>query len=471
MDFEKIYNDNQFQSSVVPQGFALIFLGKDQNGNIVQKFKNSKGQFGVIAGSGISQDTVTGYIINNDDGTVYFQQVTNTENGFENIGEPKAIQSVFIPETGVDEPKYQTSSQASCDFYRCASIAQGEQYYEVSHASQWPDCNGKYYLTDLVCTEDKTSPVWKHESNDLYLYGIYDMNVYLSSNYDANGNFYRANYSGGTFPESGWEDVDATEYDLQVSLKTSAPTEKTWDGYKAVKIEGFYTFEDTLTTGLSYGIITPLVDSIYNSDATVRVSSLLTAFPETGITFFNELSSADGWRFSGAEIVQDDNRSVFQTSGGRNYAVWEENPGVPLKSSPRTMSFWYKRTANNGGWCGIGYGTSGGNSRFTASFKSDYPGVTLWADDYFQSSVGLIPNNTWQHYVYTYDGKDVVTLYVDTKKVWEWSTGTTNTSWQYIHVGDPWENYANTGRFADLYTYDRILESYEIAQLYNHRTV
>jgi hypothetical protein len=319
-------------------------------------------------------DIVTGYIINNDDGSVYFQRVKEVDGEIANDGDPVLISGANIPETGVDEPEYVCDSPATagCEFYKCAS-------------------------------------------------------------------------------------VDTAN--------------KTWDGYKAVKVDGVYSFEETLTTGLSYDIITPLIDSIYNSDASAKIASLLTLFPETGLTFSNALSSADGWRFAGAEIVQDDTRPVFQTSGGSTYAVWEENPGVPLQSSPRTMSFWYKRTAYNGGWCGIGYGTSGGNRRFTASFRDNYPGVTLWADDYFQSSVGLIPENTWHHYVYTYDGNDIVTLYVDTEKAWEWRTGTTGTSWQYIHVGDPWESYANIGRFADLNIYDRVLESYEIAQLYNYRTV
>ena len=361
---------------------------------------------------------------------------------------------------------------SSMEFYQCADVTQGAQHYEVSGATAFPDCNGNYYLTDIISPIDGVSPVWKHETKEMYLFGAYEI-AQITPDYTGNsGNLYHAyGYTGGTFPASGWEDVDSTDYGLKVSLKISEPTEKIWSGYKTVKVDGFYTFEETLTTGLSYDLMTPSIGNIYNSDASAKIASLLTAFPETGLTFSNELSSADGWRFSGAEIVQDDNRPVFQTSGGTTYAVWEEDPGVPLQSSPRTMSFWYKRTADNTGWCGIGYGTSGGDSRFTASFRDNYPGVTLWADDYFQSSVGLIPENTWHHYVYTYDGKDVVTLYVDTEKVWEWSTGTTNTRWQYIHVGDPWESYANTGRFADLNIYDRILESYEITQLYNHRTV
>jgi hypothetical protein len=73
--------------------------------------------------------------------------------------------------------------------------------------------------------------------------------------------------------------------------------------------------------------------------------------------------------------------------------------------------------------------------------------------------------------VTTYDGTDKIVQYVDGEKIWEWSTGTTNTSWQYIHIGDPWESYACVGHYADLYIYDRILNDDEIIKLFKARTV
>ena len=49
----------------------------------------------------------------------------------------------------------------------------------------------------------------------------------------------------------------------------------TWTGFKAVLTDGVYTFEETATAGLTYGVAyTPAVGSIYNSGATIRVAKL-----------------------------------------------------------------------------------------------------------------------------------------------------------------------------------------------------
>ena len=136
------------------------------------------------------------------------------------------------------------------------------------------------------------------------------------------------------------------------------------------------------------------------------------------------------------------------------------------------MSHWFKRTADcPSSWCGIGYGKSGNNSRFTWGLRGNYSIITLWGDDNFQTQNGLINDDEWHHFLTTYDGVDKVVQYLDGKKIWEWSTGTTSTAWQYIHVGDPWESYACNGRFADFYIYDRVLRDYEIQQLFEAKTV
>lgn len=249
---------------------------------------------------------------------------------------------------------------------------------------------------------------------------------------------------------------------------------KTWSGRKASKNKdsGLWFFEENETHNLRFYSITPVVGGIYTDIADVKIEFVNTGFPNDYV-FYNELSSAAGWRFSGASIVDDDNRQVFQTAGGSDYAVMENEPaGLPLASSPRTTSHWFKKTRDNyEAWCGIGYGTSGGDSRYTWGVRYNYSIFTFWADDFFQEDSGLINDNDWHNFITTYDGRDIVTHYIDGQKVWEWSTGTTNTRWQYIHVGDPWEGYACHGRFADFYIFDRVLRSDEIATVSSTRTV
>lgn len=48
------------------------------------------------------------------------------------------------------------------------------------------------------------------------------------------------------------------------AVDTSA---KTWTGYKAVLIDGVYSFEETVTEGLSYSAVTPKVGTVYSADA------------------------------------------------------------------------------------------------------------------------------------------------------------------------------------------------------------
>lgn len=166
------------------------------------------------------------------------------------------------------------------EFYQCADVAQGAQYYEVSGATAFPECNGNYYLTDIISPIDGVSPVHKHETKTMYLFGAYEI-VQITPDYTGNsGNLYHAyGYTGGTFPASGWEDVDSTDYGLSVALKTAPPTEKTWSGYKAVwSDKDGYTLEETATAGLSYGTgFTPKLGGIYNETATIEITKLFEA--------------------------------------------------------------------------------------------------------------------------------------------------------------------------------------------------
>lgn len=54
---------------------------------------------------------------------------------------------------------------------------------------------------------------------------------------------------------------------------------KTWTGHKAVFAEGSYSFEDSVTRGLTFGTAyTPVVGSIYDGDATFLVKQLYTDY-------------------------------------------------------------------------------------------------------------------------------------------------------------------------------------------------
>jgi hypothetical protein len=52
---QKIHPDSDYANSTVPTGALLIFLGYDTGaagGNVVQRYKDSSGNFGTLAGAG-----------------------------------------------------------------------------------------------------------------------------------------------------------------------------------------------------------------------------------------------------------------------------------------------------------------------------------------------------------------------------------------------------------------------------------
>ena len=248
---------------------------------------------------------------------------------------------------------------------------------------------------------------------------------------------------------------------------------KTWDGNKAILSGAEYEFEEKITNNLTYGDgYKPIVGNIYNDNAIVAIKGLNQKFP-TDFVFFDSLSEQKNWQLSGVQIVSDEKRNVFQLMDSSDNAVININPGnLPLNSSPRTMSHWFKASDDNYySWCGIGYGTSGGNNRFTWGIRNNYSVFTMWANDNFQSEAGFISDREWHNYITTYDGLSKVKHYIDGEFVWEWEAGKINTNFEYIHVGDPWEGYAAIGRYADMYIFNRVLDESEVVKIANMKTV
>ena len=266
----------------------------------------------------------------------------------------------------------------------------------------------------------------------------------------------------------------ATEYYKCTSVDT---VNKTWTGYKAVLTDGAYSFEESETTGLTYGLgYTPVVNKIYTGDALVQIQKLYNKMiiPTEGQVFFDELSNLDRWDNSGLAIVQDDNRDVIEmnNNGQRKYAKITTDPGVPLGKSPRTMSFWFKQfEAIHNGFVAVGYGK--GNSYyayFDWGLMDGYPVMTAYGYDNFQTSSGLITDSNWHHSLVTFNGRYVY-QYLDGQQIWTWDAPDINTQWDCIFLGDPWNTYYPNARFADFYIYNRVLSSDEIQQLFNAKTV
>ena len=113
----------------------------------------------------------------------------------------------------------------------------------------------------------------------------------------------------------------SAEYYKCASVDTSA---KTWTGYRAVLNEGVYTFEDTVTSGLSYTSVTPQTGKIYSQDASVGVNYLSGQAPTYGLKFYaslkNSFTPETGQEFHSSLCVNLD-QVEFANSGGIPGAV------------------------------------------------------------------------------------------------------------------------------------------------------
>ena len=117
--------------------------------------------------------------------------------------------------------------------------------------------------------------------------------------------FAKSSGSGGT----------SAEYYKCASVDTSA---KTWSGYKAVfdSTAGTWSFEDTVTEGLTYTSVTPIVGGIYSPDALVTVSMLYDGTVTLpGCVFYAELKDNTSELKSGQTLTIPSS-ATFQTIGG-----------------------------------------------------------------------------------------------------------------------------------------------------------
>ena len=98
--------------------------------------------------AGSDAELVTGYIVNNEDGSVYFQQVEVANGEIIPVGEPTEIDDVRITDTGTDDPKY-TAGADLVRFYKCASVDTATQEWSGYKAKL---IRGSYYF-DTQLTE------------------------------------------------------------------------------------------------------------------------------------------------------------------------------------------------------------------------------------------------------------------------------------------------------------------------------
>lgn len=173
----------------------------------------------------------------------------------------------------------QTGGGGGMDFYKCAAVYGPHEVPRMRVANAGTTAvNGDYEKTDL--TTSSGGEVWKHMEADYYYYdkdgykcidGDYSTYGEAALYYSYNGTNWSQGFDYSAEEPTGAEPAPNVS---EISVIVDEDVPKTWDGYKSFFANGIYSFEETLTTGLTYDILTPAVDGIYSADVTVEVKRL-----------------------------------------------------------------------------------------------------------------------------------------------------------------------------------------------------
>ena len=239
-----------------------------------------------------------------------------------------------------------------------------------------------------------------------------------------------------------------------------------WSGYK-------YDFDSsgfskTLTEGLEYGNgYTPVIGSIYNKNATMRIASVWSnAVPTEGMVFYAPLTVMQSNAETGQQmtvhntITYSDNGAHFGDSGFISFPA----DALPVGNGERTISGTVTRTSTpSDDYCILFYGVDSSNK--AVNIALDYNGklkIDKWQSDI--RSINSIPENTPTHFAVTFDGS-TVRIYIDgildSEHAFTFNTSTGTTA----YIGDRLGNlnyHFDNGTIKNLRVYSRALNKNEI---------
>ena len=100
---------------------------------------------------------------------------------------------------------------------------------------------------------------------------------------------------------------------------------KTWTGYKANRVGGKYTFEDIVTTGLSFAQgLTPQVGTVYSSDAVIKISQVLQNgidMPQDGLILYMPFNGSSEVKVG--TLVSSKGTVTFGEEAGQKYGIFD----------------------------------------------------------------------------------------------------------------------------------------------------
>ena len=246
---------------------------------------------------------------------------------------------------------------------------------------------------------------------------------------------------------------------------------KTWNGCKALRMDGVYSFETTPTQGLSYGGgFTPVPEKIYDENALIEVAALF-AGGDPHLIFYAPLAQ----NMSSAETGQSlnvDGEVTFQTVEGVPCAFFNgesqitaSTEGMPRGNAPMTVCAWVRAAEEVWGLSAVlGLGTRSHNQLFSFALQPEgFVSIGRYADD--SMSADTVNHLEWNHICITHDGSCDHIYFngqLDSSFGHENNVG----SWK-LFMGGNGDNAENLyGYMAGARIYNRALSAEEVHALY-----
>lgn len=246
---------------------------------------------------------------------------------------------------------------------------------------------------------------------------------------------------------------------------------QTWTGYRALLTNGVYSFMPTVTTGLTYSVVTPVVGNVYADGALVE-AKLWSGIPTDGLIRYAPMSAA---------ASDDDLGYGLQVGGSPSFAVdsgigcaemtdsFIGYQNAPTDLSAYTLSIWMKRLTGGAfiTFSGGSYGP-GGNEIW---INYNDTGLISISNGAAEDADIIITDTTytgWQHIAVVWTGS-AFRLYIDGSQYGSDTQTEYYTSWStlypYINSLQRATFVKGTGKYAAFRLYDRVLSAFEIAAL------
>lgn len=331
---------------------------------------------------------------------------------------------------------------SSAEYYKCASVSSGSSQpegYTLGLAFDDRIINETVHVEITLTMVDPSATgldrVWKSADGtwELKKYAVEGSGYISWQLYNVEGAVYSVEYGDwgpNTSTDSNGNIIDNNEPwtitrwysqsdgyvgDNTWTVSPAALGGNTWSGYKAVQQEnGGYTFEETVTTGLTYTTITPVVGSIYTADCMILVGYMVPAasasIPDSNLYIYMPLQE-DISEPTANTTVYDSGRTslTFNTVDGLKCAVFGGSSSLRLNGISSTFSnienvtfsFWAKVNSETANSYVLAF-YARNDIQINASGKCNW--VNYDGSSYTSFTCDVSNTTSWNHYAFVKDG-------------------------------------------------------------------